>query len=132
MKRLLNITCTVGVAALVPLVFALSGAEAKSSTPPPKAVADAPVCDNSSRPKITKVAPDSVKPGDKIVIKGENFGTKECFHNVSFGSVGAGQFKYLNKTTVEATVPNLKPGLMPVNILTGAGSSQFVILVQSK
>ena len=41
-----------------------------------------PVCDRSKRPKIHKVEPDEAKPGQKVTIKGENFGTKECFHGV--------------------------------------------------
>src|SRR5437773_12538193 len=40
-------------------------------------VAKDPVCDRSKRPRIVKVEPDEVKPGDKIVIRGENFGSKE-------------------------------------------------------
>jgi hypothetical protein len=108
-----------------------SGTEAKKSTVP-LAVANAPVCETNARPKITKVAPDPVKVGDKISIKGENFGKKECFQNVSFGSTATSQFKYLNATTLEATVPNMKPGITPVNILTAAGSSQFIILLTAK
>ena len=77
-----------------------------------------------------KVTPDSVKPGG--IIKGENFGTKECFHQVSFGSSGPVAFRYLNETTLEATVPNMKPGLTPVNVLTEGGSSQSIVLVQAK
>jgi hypothetical protein len=96
----------------------------------------APICDNRSRPKITKVAPDPMKPGDKIVITGENFGTKECFHDVSIGSSGSGRaevkFTYVNETTVEATVPDLKPGLTPLNVVTSGGSSQSVVLIQAK
>ena len=42
-----------------------------------------PVCDRSKRPKIHKVEPDEAKPGQKVTIKGENFGTKECFHGVA-------------------------------------------------
>jgi hypothetical protein len=117
---------------LAALALSAGEADAKKSTAIPPTVANAPVCDSHSRPKITKVAPDPVKPGDKIMIKGENFGTKECFHNVSFGPLPSSQFKYLNGSTVEATVPNVKPGLMQVNILTESGSSQFIVLVQAK
>ncbi len=104
---------------------------------PGDAVDKAPVCDNRSRPKITKVAPDPMKPGDKVTIQGENFGTKECFHGVSFGSGGGmdgakPSFKYVNETTVEATVPDLKPGLSRVNVVTGGGSAQTIILIQAK
>jgi hypothetical protein len=41
-------------------------------------------------------------------------------------------FKYVNETTVEATVPAIKPGLTRVNVVTGGGSSQAVVLIQAK
>ena len=44
------------------------------------------ICDQSKRPRIAKVEPDEAKPGDKVVITGENFGTKECFHTVTFSA----------------------------------------------
>ena len=102
---------------------------------PGDSVDKAPVCDMRARPKITKVEPDPMKPGDKITIKGENFGTKECFQGVSFGGMADGSkisFKYVNETTVEATVPATKPGLTRVNVVTNAGSSQAIVLIQAK
>lgn len=102
---------------------------------PGDAVDKAPVCDNRARPKITKVEPDPMKPGDKITIKGESFGTKECFQGVSFGGMADGSkisFKYVNETTVEATVPEIKPGMNRLNVVTGGGSSQQIILIQAK
>ena len=102
---------------------------------PGDAVDKAPVCDNRARPKITKVEPDPMKPGDKVTIKGENFGTKECFGGVSFGGMADGSkisFKHVNETTVEATVPDIKPGMTRVNVVTGGGSSQQIILIQAK
>jgi len=117
---------------LVAILLLVSGLDAKSSTAPPAKVAKAPACDYQSHPKITKVSPDPVKPGQKIVIKGSNFGTKQCFHNVSFGSTNANDVKYVSPTILEATVPNLKPGLVPVNIHTEAGTSQFILLIQAK
>ena len=102
---------------------------------PGDAVDKAPVCDNRSRPKITKVAPDPMKPGDKVTITGENFGKKECFHGVSFGGMADGSnisFKYVNETTVEATVPEIKPGMNRLNVVTGGGSTQAIILIQAK
>jgi len=117
---------------LVAILLLVSGVDAKSSTAPPAKVAKAPACDYQSHPKITKVSPDPVKPGQKIVIKGSNFGTKQCFHNVSFGSTNANDVKYVSPTILEATVPNLKPGLVPVNIHTEAGTSQFILLIQAK
>ena len=91
----------------------------------------APICNPTNHPKIVKVTPDTVKPGDKVMIKGNHFGTKECFHNVSFGSSST-TFKYVNETTLEATVPSLKAGITPINVLTEGGSSQSVVLVNAK
>ena len=102
---------------------------------PGDSVDKAPVCDMRARPKITKVEPDPMKPGDKITIKGENFGTKECFHGVSFGGMADSakiSFKFVNETTVEATVPEVKPGLTRVNVVTSGGSSQTFVLIQAK
>ncbi|HZC68901.1 MAG TPA: IPT/TIG domain-containing protein [Nitrospirales bacterium] len=102
---------------------------------PGDSVDKAPVCDNRARPKIMKIEPDPMKPGDKITIKGENFGTKECFHGVSFGGVADStkiSFKYVNEMTVEATVPAIKPGLSRVNVVTSGGSSQAIVLIQAK
>ena len=103
---------------------------------PGDAVDKAPVCDNRSRPKITKVVPDPMKPGDKVTITGENFGKKECFHGVFFGSGGASgaatSYQFVNETTVEATVPDTKAGLSKLNVVTGGGSTQYIILIQAK
>ncbi|MGH7255665.1 MAG: IPT/TIG domain-containing protein [Nitrospirales bacterium] len=89
-------------------------------------VAKDPVCDRSKRPKITKVEPDEVKPGDRVVIKGENFGTKECLHEVSFSAAPGMKvdYKYKDESTIEATVPKAKGGMSFVIVVTGSGSSQ--------
>jgi len=96
----------------------------------------APVCNNRARPQITKVVPDTLKPGDKVTITGENFGNKECFHGVFFGSGGtsgaATSYKLVNETTIEATVPDVKPGLGKLNVVTGGGSTQAIVLIQAK
>ena len=102
---------------------------------PGDSVDKAPVCDMRARPKIMKVEPDPMKPGDKITIKGENFGTKECFQSVSFGGMADSAkitFKYVNETTVEATVPEIRPGMTRVNVVTSGGSSQAIVLIQAK
>lgn len=103
---------------------------------PGDAVDKAPVCDNRSRPKITKVTPDTLKPGDKVTIQGENFGKKDCFHGVFFGSGGASgaatSYQLVNETTIEATVPNVKIGLGKLNVVTSGGSTQAIILLQAK
>ena len=98
-------------------------------------VAKDPVCDRSKRPTITKVDPDEVKPGQRVTIKGENFGTKECFHGVSF-SAAAGttvEYKYVDESTLEATVPESKTGMSFVIVVAGGGSAQSKpIIIQSK
>ncbi|MDE3226393.1 MAG: hypothetical protein KGN30_13385, partial [Nitrospirota bacterium] len=65
-----------------------------------------PVCDRSKRPKVFKVEPDEAAPGQKITIKGENFGTKECFHGVAFSATGGAPVQYtlVNDTTIEVVV----------------------------
>ena len=85
-----------------------------------------PVCDRSRRPKIAKVEPDEAKPGDKIVISGENFGTKECFHTVTFSASPKTpvQYKFVSDTTIEATVPDAKAGMSFLIIVAGGGSAQ--------
>lgn len=85
-----------------------------------------PICDRSKRPKIMKVEPDEAKPGDKVVIKGENFGTKECFHGVTFSSASKEKvdYKFVNESTIEATVPQAKAGMSFVIVVAGGGSAQ--------
>ena len=130
---IMGVALAAGVLSL--LVWAPAG-EAKSSkrSSPSKAVpgsvAKAPVCDTYLHPKIVKVTPDPVKPGQKITIKGANFGTKACFQKVSFGRYQTNSFQYVNDSTLVATVPNLEPGLTPVNILTAGGASEYILLVE--
>lgn len=94
-----------------------------------------PICDRSKRPKIAKVEPDEAKPGQKVVIKGENFGTKECFHGVAFSAAGAGKIEYtfVNDTTIEALVPDVRPGMSFIDVVAGGGNARSKgFLVQSK
>lgn len=94
-----------------------------------------PICDRSKRPRIAKVEPDEAKPGDKVVITGENFGTKECFHTVTFSAASktAVDFKFVNETTLEATVPDAKTGMSFIIIVAGGGSAQSKpVLIKSK
>ena len=85
-----------------------------------------PVCDRSKRPRIAKVEPDDVKPGDKVTISGENFGTKECFHTVTFSASPKAivDYKFVNDSTIEATVPESKAGMSFLIIVAGGGSAQ--------
>jgi hypothetical protein len=72
-----------------------------------------PICDRSKHPRIAKIEPDEAKPGDKVIITGENFGTKECFHTVTFSAVSnmSVAFKFMSDSTIEAIVPDAKAGM---------------------
>jgi hypothetical protein len=85
-----------------------------------------PVCDRNKRPRIAKVEPDEAKPGEKVVITGENFGTKECFHTVTFSAAPSTpvNFTFMNDSAIEATVPDAKAGMSFVIIIAGGGSAQ--------
>jgi hypothetical protein len=94
-----------------------------------------PTCDRTKRPRIAKVEPDEAKPGDKVVITGENFGTKECFHTVTFSAASKTpvDFKYVSDTSIEATVPEAKAGMSFIIIVAGGGSAQSKpLLIKSK
>jgi hypothetical protein len=98
-------------------------------------IAKDPVCDRSKRPKILTVDPDEAKPGEKVMIKGENFGTKECFHGVAFSAAGQAKIDYtfVNETTIEATVPDVRPGMSFIDIVAGGGNARSkAFLVQTK
>lgn len=91
-----------------------------------------PICDSSRRPHITKVDPDELKVGDKVVITGKDFGRKkECFHGVSFGSEPAKVYSYVDDGKIEATVPETAPsGLTFLNVETSGGTARKGILVK--
>jgi hypothetical protein len=94
-----------------------------------------PVCDRSKRPKILSVEPDEAKPGEKVTIKGENFGTKECFHGVAFSAAGetAIQYSFIDEATIVATVPDVPPGMSFIDIVAGGGSARskaFLVLAK--
>ena len=94
-----------------------------------------PVCDRSKRPSIAKVEPDEAKPGEKVTIKGENFGSKECFHGVTFSAASKEtvDYQFLNDTTIEAVVPEAKAGMSFIIVVAGGGSAQSKpVLIQPK
>src|SRR5690242_21586663 len=71
--------------ALTVMLFSLPTAHAKSSQPSSGKNVTGLACDYRAHPSITTVTPSQVKPGQKITISGKNFGSKQCFHSVSFG-----------------------------------------------
>ena len=94
-----------------------------------------PVCDRNKRPKILAVEPDEAKPGETVSIKGENFGTKECFHGVSFSAAGQTKIEYsfINETTIEARVPEIQSGISFIDIVAGGGNARskaFLVLAK--
>src|SRR5439155_6999233 len=66
----------------------------------------APNCETHLRPTNTNVTSDPGNPGEKMTNKGENFQTKDCFQDVSFGARGGNRSdskissKYIDKFTV--------------------------------
>ena len=94
-----------------------------------------PICDRSKQPKIMKVEPDEAKPGQQITIKGEHFGTKECFHGVAFSAAGQAKIDYtfVNETTIQATVPDIRPGMTFIDLIAGGGNARSkAFLIQAK
>ena len=94
-----------------------------------------PVCDSSKRPKIITVEPDEAKPGETITIKGEQFGTKDCFRGVAFSAAGSAKidYRYVNETTIEATVPDVRPGMSFIDVVASGGNARSkAFLVQTK
>jgi hypothetical protein len=94
-----------------------------------------PVCDSSKRPKIITVEPDEAKPGETITIKGEQFGTKDCFRGVEFSAAGPSKidYTYVNETTIKATVPDVRPGMSFIDVVASGGNARSkAFLVQAK
>jgi hypothetical protein len=114
--------------------FTLFGTESIKGSDAGKVERD-PICDRSKRPRIAKVEPDEAKPGDKLVISGENFGTKECFHTVTFSAASKTpvDFKFMSDSSIEATVPDAKAGMSFIIIVAGGGSAQSKpVLIKAK
>ena len=116
---------------LIGVLLSASLADAKSSSSQSEKTVK-PVCDYRAHPVITLVMPTHVKPGQRITINGKNFGSKACFHSVSFGPKSTDTWTYVSPTTVEATVPNLKPDTFPIIVSTEGGESQDTLEVQAK
>ena len=93
-----------------------------------------PICDSSVRPQIDHVKPDEMKTGDSVVVEGKFFGRKkECLHGVTFGSVPAKAFSFVDDERVEVVVPEgLRSGVTFLNVETGGGTARKGILIRSK
>lgn len=85
-----------------------------------------PICDSSKKPKIAQVEPDEAKPGQTIIIRGENFGTRDCFRGVAFSAAGPAKidYKFVNNTTIEVTVPDIQPGMSFIDVITSGGNAR--------
>ncbi|GMV48775.1 MAG: hypothetical protein NBKEAIPA_00527 [Nitrospirae bacterium] len=105
--------------------FTMFGTESIKGSDASKLEKD-PVCDRTKRPSIAKVEPDEAKPGEKVTIKGENFGTKECFHGVTFSAASREKidYQFVNDSTIEAVVPEAKAGMSFIIVVAGGGSAQ--------
>ena len=114
--------------------FTLYGTESIKGFDAAKVERD-PICDQTKHPRIAKIEPDEAKPGDKVIISGENFGTKECFHTVTFSAAShiPVAFTFMSDSSIEAIVPDAKAGMSFVIIVTGGGSAQSKpVLIKSK
>lgn len=82
-------------------------------------------------PKIDKLTPDEGKPGDKVIIKGSQFGSPDCLRGVSFGPGHAAVFTMQNESTITATVPaGGRKGLAIVTVTTASGENSKPFLVK--
>ena len=115
------------IVGLLGVLLSVSLADAKSSQSSSGKSVNAMARDYRAHPTITTVSPTHVKPGQKITISGKNFGTKQCFHSVSFGPKSTNAWTYVSPTTVEATVPELRPGTVPVSVSTEGGTSEYTL-----
>jgi len=101
---------------------AKKGTPSKGAT---KASGAAPVAKASTcfgdTPKIESVKPDEGKSGDKVTIRGKNFGAPGCLSSISFGSGLLAKFEHVNESTVTATVPSGKKGLHLLSVTTASG-----------
>ena len=94
-----------------------------------------PVCDSTRKPKILRVEPDEAKPGQTIILNGENFGTRDCFRGVAFSAAGPTKvdYKFVNDTTLEVIVPDVQPGMSFIDVVAGGGNARSkAFLVQPK
>ncbi|HEY6085726.1 MAG TPA: IPT/TIG domain-containing protein [Nitrospira sp.] len=82
-------------------------------------------------PKIEKLTPDEGKAGDKVTIRGSQFGSKDCLSGVSFGPSHPAQFTVQNDTTITATVPSGgRKGLAMVTVTTASGEDSKAFLLK--
>ncbi|MEW6543623.1 MAG: IPT/TIG domain-containing protein [Nitrospirota bacterium] len=81
-------------------------------------------------PKIQQVKPDEGKPGTAVTITGQNFGAVGCLTGVSFGPGQAAKFTHANDSTVTATVPAGKKGMLLLTVTTASGEDSKPFLVK--
>lgn len=94
-----------------------------------------PVCDSTKKPTIITVEPDEATPGQTITIRGEQFGTKDCFRGVAFSAAGSTEitYQYVNETTIKVTVPDVRPGMSFIDVVAGGGTARSkAFLIQPK
>ena len=82
-------------------------------------------------PRIEKLVPDEGKAGDKVTIKGSQFGSPDCLRSVSFGPGHDAKFTMQNETTISATVPaGGRKGLAMVTVTTASGEDSKAFLLK--
>ncbi|BCA53987.1 hypothetical protein W02_11270 [Nitrospira sp. KM1] len=82
-------------------------------------------------PKIEKLVPDEGKAGDKITIKGSQFGSANCLRDVSFGPGRPAKFTMQDERTITTTVPSGgRKGMAIVSITTASGGDSKAFLLK--
>lgn len=82
-------------------------------------------------PKIEKLSPDEGKAGDRVTIRGTEFGSPECLRGVSFGPGHAANFTMKNDGIITAVVPKGgRKGLAMVTVTTASGEDSKAFLLK--
>jgi hypothetical protein len=82
-------------------------------------------------PRIDKVNPDEVKPGEKVTITGKDFGAKGCLSSVSFGPGNPAKFEQKDESQVTVTVPSTKKkGIVLLTLTTASGEDSKPVFIK--
>jgi hypothetical protein len=82
-------------------------------------------------PQIDKLVPDEGKPGVKVTIKGDQFGSPDCLRGVSFGPGHSSAFTMKDESTIVTTIPTGgRKGLVMLTVTTASGEDSKVFLVK--
>jgi cysteine-rich repeat protein len=78
------------------------------------------------RPGLCRVEPASGSPRTEVTLTGINFGERAAGDDVTFGRTRAGSIISWANTSIHATVPNIAPGQVSVQVTKGGETSNPV------